>query len=370
MRRSRHVGKAARRPQRPERGFRLAGGFTVVELVIAIAVSAVVVITIGTVLSRISRSRDVARMRLDAVTRAGAALETVRRDLASVIRDGDLFNTRVMLLDGTAFTAYGSMDRDEVLIYNNRLRPLQRDAYAGEGGEYESQYRVADDADGSVLWLRRDPVPDENGLGGGVAIPSVDGVVGVSIEAYDGEAWYPDWDSDEMGLPWALRVTVTATGDEPGAEPSDPNRSLASLRTQIPIDRIVPPPEPPEEGEGAAGDDPLAGLTPEQRAAVEAAGGLPPGAEAGLPGGDAAIGGGMNGQPGRPGRPGRPGGGGFGGEVGGPGGGPGTGFGGGSRRPGRGPGMSGGGSLSSGGGIMGGPIGGYMGSRGPRGGRG
>jgi len=216
MRRSSHVGKAVRRPQRPERRIRLLGGFTIVELVIAIAVSAVVVITIGTVLSRISRGRDAARLRLDAVTRANAALEGVRRDLASVVRDGDLFNTRVLLLDGTAFTAYGPMDRDEVLVYNNRLRPLQRDAYAGEGGEYESHYRVSDDPDGSALWLRRDAVPDENGVGGGVAIPSVDGVVGVSIEAYDGEAWYPDWDSDEMGLPWALRVTVTATGDEAG----------------------------------------------------------------------------------------------------------------------------------------------------------
>ena len=144
--------------------------FTIIELVIAIAVSAIVVITIGTVLSRVSRARDASRLRLDAVTRASAALDTVRRDLSSVIRDSDLYFTRVVLYDGMTSTPYGLMDRDEVLIYNNRMRPMQRDAYAGEGGEYESQYRIEDDRDGSVLWMRRDAVPDENGEGGGTAM--------------------------------------------------------------------------------------------------------------------------------------------------------------------------------------------------------
>jgi len=62
------------------RGF-VRGGFTIVELVVAIAVSALVIVTVSTALSRISRTRDVARTRLEAVTRAGAALDAVRRDL-------------------------------------------------------------------------------------------------------------------------------------------------------------------------------------------------------------------------------------------------------------------------------------------------
>jgi type II secretion system protein J len=307
-------------------------GFTVVELVIAIAVSAIVVVTIGSVLSRISRARDAARLRLDAVSRASAALDNVRRDLASVIRDSDLFFTRVVLYDGMTSTPYGQMDRDEVLIYNNRLRPLQRDEYAGEGGEYESQYRIQDDRDGSVLWMRRDAVPDENGEGGGTAMPSVDGVVGISIEAYDGETWYPDWDSDELGLPWALRVTVTATGDEAGSDATDPSRSLAVLRTQVPIDRIVPPPPPPEDEESAAEGE----MTPEEEAAAAAAGGdgamnggtqLPPGGDSVI-GGGGQTGGGF-GQGGRPNGGNRPG---SGGGVS-DGGRPGGGFGGGINRP-------------------------------------
>ena len=231
-------------------------GFTVIELVIAIAVGAIVVVTIGSVLSRVSQTRDIARAQLDAVSRANAALDAMRADLASVIRDEDLYNTRVLLLDGTGYSALGPADRDEVLVYNNRLRPMKRDDYQGEGGEYESQYRL--DAVDGVLWMRRDAVPDQNGEGGGMALPVVDGVVGISIEAYDGEAWYPDWDSDEMGLPWALRVSVTAVGGD--LENPVASRPMVTLRTQIPLDRIVPPPPPPEEEEAAMnGSDPALG---------------------------------------------------------------------------------------------------------------
>ncbi len=291
-----HPLPQARRPlHRDTRATRR--GFTIVELVVAIAVSAIVIVTVSTALSRISRTRDVARTQLEAVTRANAALDSVRRDLISVVRDSDLFYTRVLLLDGTTYTQYGPMSRDEVLVFNNRLRPMHRDEYAGEGGEYESQYRIDDDRDGSVLWMRRDAVPDENGEGGGMAVPSIDGVVGIEVEAYDGEAWYPDWDSDVFGLPWALRVTVTATGESSGHESVDPMNSLITLRTQIPIDRIVPPPPPPEEEEetdpaaaGAEGE-----LSPEDAAAL-GAGGLPPGAGSGdgtlIGGGGAGLGGG------------------------------------------------------------------------------
>ncbi|MFZ9880153.1 MAG: prepilin-type N-terminal cleavage/methylation domain-containing protein [Phycisphaerales bacterium] len=284
---------------------RRARAFTIVEMVIAIAVGAIVVTTIATVTSRISRGRDAARIRLEAVTRAQAALDAVRRDLAAVMRDGDLFNTRVLLLNSLDYTQYGSMERDEVLVYNNRIRPTKRDQYSGEGSEWETQYRIEEDRSGSVLWMRRDSVPDENGEGGGTATPSVDGIVGLSIEAYDGEAWYPDWDSDEMGLPWAFRITVTATGDSPDSEASTPDRALATLRTQVAVDRIVPPPTEEEESAaaedaagdaaGAAGDgtvDPDAALNP------TGAGG---GEEGGLDGGtNGGMNGGMNG--GRPGR--------------------------------------------------------------------
>jgi len=280
--------------------------FTLVELVVAIAVSAIVIVTVSSALSRISKTRDVARTRLEAVTRANAALDAIRRDLASTVRDGDLYFTRILLKDAPTFSAYGSVDRDEILVYNNRLRPMRRDDYAGEGGEYESQYRIEDDRAGSVLWMRRDSVPDEMGEGGGMAIPVVDGIVGLQIQAYDGESWYDDWDSDLFGLPWALRVTIVATGESPDNPSSDPMTSTVSLRTQIPIDRVVPPPPPPEETEeDAAAGDAAAGTDAAGGAGLDAASGMGGGGGGGMGGGGRPgldAGGGISG--GRPGRPG------------------------------------------------------------------
>ena len=75
-------------------------GFTLVELILAGAIAALVLITVVTTLSQVGRARTISRMRLLSHLRADAALDAVRRDLTSTLRDADLFHTRVLLLDG------------------------------------------------------------------------------------------------------------------------------------------------------------------------------------------------------------------------------------------------------------------------------
>lgn len=318
-------------PQKQHDISRMRRGFTVIELIVATMITALVVGTITLSTSQLSRGRSITKLRLEATTRAQGALDAVRRDIVSTVRDEDLFRARVVIYDGEAFSPYGVVDRDELVIFNNRMRPIQGDRYSGEGGEYETQYRVEDDYAGSALWQRRDAVPDENPEGGGTVTPLVDGIIGFKVEAYDGESWYPDWDSDFDGIPWALRITVVATGDPAGSEPSDATKSTIVLRTQIALDRIVPPleetdAEQSKEESAAEGD---------AAAADAAGGGTPTDPATGLPapGGDAGggAGGGITG-PQTPG--GGPGGGDF-GQPGGGGPGMGTGGGGATRQPGR-----------------------------------
>ncbi len=318
-----------------QRRSRQRRGFTVIELIVATVITALVVGTITMSTSQLSRARSVTKLRLEATTRAQGALDALRRDLVSTIRDEDLFRSRVVIYDGEAFSPYGVVDRDELVIFNNRMRPIKGDRYSGEGSEYETQYRVEDDYAGSALWQRRDAVPDDNPEGGGTVTPLVDGIIGLKVEAYDGESWYPDWDSDFDGLPWALRVTVLATGDPAGSEPTDANKSTIVLRTQIALDRIVPPleEETEESKEEAAAEDPAAG---------EDGAGVPIDPATGEPT-DGGTGGGANGGVGGGGR--GEGGGEGGGGGGGPpdggaieqpnGGGGGMGSGGGGRQPGR-----------------------------------
>ena len=166
-------------------------GFTLVELILAGAIAALVLVTVVTTLSQVGRARTISRMRLLAHLRADAALDAVRRDLTSTLRDADLFHTRVLLLDGgTTLMLDGSrtdLARDEILVFNGRLEPLGEIDYNGEGGEYETQYRIDLDQFGAALWQRRDAVPDEYPDGGGVATPIAEGVIGLEILAYDGQ---------------------------------------------------------------------------------------------------------------------------------------------------------------------------------------
>jgi len=221
-------------------------GFTLIEMIVAGVIATLVLGAVTFSLSQLGRSRNVAVARLESSMRARAALENVRQDIAGVIRDADLMKVRVLLVDGTAPTAFGLVDRDELLLFSNSLRSTRDTAFSGEGIEYETHYRVEEDDLGAVLWQRRDFMPDGFPDAGGMAVPLVEGVVALRIEAYDGVNWYEEWDSDLDGLPWALRVSVgTLPSDEDLSDP-DP-RSLTTLRTLVPIDRIVPPPQETEE---------------------------------------------------------------------------------------------------------------------------
>ncbi|MDZ4830262.1 MAG: hypothetical protein SGJ09_08720 [Phycisphaerae bacterium] len=203
-------------------------------------------------MTQLARSRAATQKRLEAHLRAAAALDAVRRDIASTLRSDDLFQTRFLIVDKTQSSRIGDIARDELLVFSSRLSAVRPNKYQGEGEEYETQFRVADDELGAALWQRRDPVPDRTPDGGGVVTPIVDGVVALNLEASDGETWFPDWDSDIYGLPWAVRATVTTVGQADGEDPYADLRNVVSLRATIALDRIVPPKTEEEAAEDKA----------------------------------------------------------------------------------------------------------------------
>ncbi|MHC5024862.1 MAG: prepilin-type N-terminal cleavage/methylation domain-containing protein, partial [Planctomycetota bacterium] len=214
-------------------------GFTLIELLIAGLVTAFVLSSISMTLANLGRSKSVSNHRLAAHLRADAALNAIRRDIASIVRTDDLFYTRFLLMHGETRVAGEMVERDELVMFCNRFRPLRDIDFHGEGLEYETQYRIEEDEFGPVLWLRRDALPDKYPLGGGVAAPVAEGIVSLRIEAFDGEQWNEEWESDEQGLPIAVRVTVIARGHAPADDFE--HTPLATIRTVIPIDRILLP---------------------------------------------------------------------------------------------------------------------------------
>ena len=216
-------------------------GFTIIELVVAIMIAAIISGAVASSLSQLGRARNISRIRMTASRRASDALESIRRDVQSAVRSDDLFDTRLRLAPEVVSSPVGEVDRDQLLLFNTRLRPIRRIDYSGEGDEYETQYRIEEDRDGPVLWRRRDAVPDEFEDAGGIAESIGDGVIGVRFEAFDGQSWVQEWDSDVDGLPISIRATVTASGARPGEDAMNDPRSLAVMRTEIPIDRVIKP---------------------------------------------------------------------------------------------------------------------------------
>ena len=313
-------------------------GFTLIELVVAGTVAALVLGAVTFSLSQLGRTRRIATERAEAFQRATTALERLRRDIAATIRSEDLFVTRFLLSTDEPGLRTRNNVRSDLLVFSESLRSIEPIEYQGEGREYETHFRIEDDDLGSALWCRRDPVPDRTPDGGGVAEPVADGVVGMLVEASaNGSAWRDEWDSDVDGIPERVRISVKAVGTPVGADP-DRDATEVTLTTMVAIDRVVQPlPEepPPDESGGTDGGAPGTG------------GGLAGGG--GAAGGGGVAGGGGGGVAG--------GGGGNGIATGGMGGG-------GGRGPGAGGGLTGGGRGPAGGGGGRGPTGGGRGSGG------
>jgi type II secretion system protein J len=225
-------------------------GFTLIELVVAGTIAAMVLMAVTFALAQLSKTRNIARERVEAFQRASMSIEALRRDIAALIRTDDLFDTRFLLTTREASSRTGGHERSNLLIFNISLRPLHPIEYQGEGREYETHYRVEDDELGSALWRRRDMAPDERPDGGGLAEPIADGVVGFLVEASDGDGgWRTEWDSDVDGVPKLVRITVTATGIPVGADSVNLTPDV-DLRTVVAIDRLIAPkpdPEPEED---------------------------------------------------------------------------------------------------------------------------
>jgi len=226
---------------------RRAHGFTLIELLVAVLIVAGIAGASTVAVSQALRARAGSEAREEASRRADGAAARIALDAHNLVRAGDLFDARVLLVSAGS----GALPRDEVLLFAHSARPARSASEQSEGAVYEIQYRLEPastlrpSAAPGVLWRRIDPVPDEVTDGGGVAEPVVEGIVSLSIEAFDGEDWYEDWDSDRDGYPHALRITVTARAPERNA--------LATARRVVAIDRTPVPYTTTEQAAAGAG---------------------------------------------------------------------------------------------------------------------
>ena len=213
-------------------------GFTLIELMVAGVMAAIILGGITLALSQLGSTKAVSRQRLEAFSRCDTAIRTIRRDIITTLRRGDLFDTRLLISDLTHRFQGNVLDKDELLVFDGTLRANKEIDFNGEGMEYETQFRIEPNDVSTALWKRRDAILDDNPIGGGMATPIAEGIISLQLEAFDGLSWFSEWDSDELGIPLAIRVTVSSTGMVNSDELHAP---LVTLRTVVPLDRFRSP---------------------------------------------------------------------------------------------------------------------------------
>lgn len=212
---------------------RLRRGLTLVELVVAGVVAALLIGAASAAIGRVIDIRTRVRDSEAAGAAAHMAVRMVGLDLSGLVRDPDPRQTLLRIQDD-ATAPEGEIERDELTLISRGVRPVRSAEESPDAGIYEVQYRVQSDAvHEGVLWRRSDMLPDEEVLGGGVATPLAVRIVSLQAEAFDGVNWLESWDSDRQGLPFAVRVTCRARQTQSDA--------LVTARVTIAVDRTPLP---------------------------------------------------------------------------------------------------------------------------------
>lgn len=214
-------------------------GFTLVEVILAAMITALIAGATATALGQMARARRASAAHQEAFTRAQAAADRIALDVLTAARDEELVFSRVAVTDEGAPGA----EADSILLLTRSLRRVRGLAESAEGADFEVQYRLQ----GATLWRRCDPALDDYPDGGGVATIIAEGVAALSIEASDRGNWVTKWDSDSDGVPYGIRVAVTARDRE--------GLATAVVRKVVPLDRVPPPPAPADEDEQPQGGE-------------------------------------------------------------------------------------------------------------------
>lgn len=213
-------------------------GFTLIEVILATALSAVVALAVASLLSTQFSARDRLRQRSDQRALLGAIERRVRDDLESVVPPGGLYASGLVGEDSVSAGQGESLlspelqqiaeavttplgepiplnERDQLtLAVWPPARTFGEEAPEGEGALWQVVYRIDDDPDtperGLVRVVQRvrdltpgtDPAPPEE------LAPEV---VGMQLSFFDGEAWQTTWDSsgsDTLPTSVALELVV------------------------------------------------------------------------------------------------------------------------------------------------------------------
>ncbi|MDO8542646.1 MAG: type II secretion system protein GspJ [Opitutaceae bacterium] len=200
-------GSTAHRPVAVGSG---TGGFTLLELLLATAVAAVVLIVIQTTFFGALRLSNTTHAKIEADLELARALGIVRRDFSGLMLPGGPLAGQLqsMVFASTVGDSFG--DRLSPDLYTNsgkidgwnQFSEVQRVTYflgpATDGGNTKDLVRV----------VNRNLLPIQDTPGEPEVL--LHGVSEATIEFYDGTAWTSEWDSEASStVPNGIRLRLT-----------------------------------------------------------------------------------------------------------------------------------------------------------------
>ncbi len=231
----------ARRPCR-------ARGFTLVEVLLALMIGSLVVVSVVSAARALSSARTGVEQR---VARSASA----RRAMAAIV--AGLRNVRRDPVQGKPVIVGHSGGRDagndgiDLLVISDRQ--VRRDA--AESDQYEMSFYLARPSGQryAVLMCRKDHGFDEHPDDGGIATVVADGIVGLSFEYHSGDEWVDQWSVVEPRAPKAVRVTVVAVGPDLDDSPTMPEPLVLSTIVPLGVNKPIEQQLHEESGQPPAG---------------------------------------------------------------------------------------------------------------------
>jgi len=225
-------------------------GFTLVEMLVALTIGSLLVVSIVSSTRALSGSRASVDHRIERQASARRAMEAITSALRNVRRDP--IKTEPVVLGRSGGRDQGN-DQIDLLVISDR--PCR--AGEPESDQYEMSFFLSqrEDSPLPMLMCRKDHAFDEFPEDGGLVTVVAEGIVGLSFEYLREQEWLSDWPASEERPPEAVRVTVAAQNFDP-ARPEQPSE-MTVLSTVVAIGVTQAPTEKPRpSGDNQPGGSP------------------------------------------------------------------------------------------------------------------
>ncbi|GEM_PF-1000576 len=209
--------------------------FTLVEVIAALTISAMLLVSVVSTTRALSSTRQNVERRVDQRATARHAMETIVAALRNVRRDPA--KERPVVIGRSGGRGSGNDRIDLLVISDVRGRPE-----GAESDQYEQSFYLAEcpGRPGLVLLSRKDHALDDHPQEGGVGTIVAEGMMTLSFTYYSGAEWRDEWSDLEVRAPQAVRVTLSTmpanlTEAQDSGEPAVLS-TIVALHANEPVD--------------------------------------------------------------------------------------------------------------------------------------